>query len=256
MAYKGYFIDLDGTIYQGKKSFPSGKRFIERLKAANKQFMFVTNNATRTPEQVQATLADGHDIHVDLDQIYTSAMATADYVAQLPNVHQVLVVGENGLHQALASKGLKIVTQGLADAVVVGLNRNLKYDDLMYATLAIQQGAKFIATNIDTNLPNEKGMIPGAGSVVASVQTSTQVDPIVIGKPYTPIMEGALERAGLTVKDVVMVGDNYNTDIKAGINLKMDTLLVYSGISTKEQITAAQIKPTHEVDSLDDWFIE
>lgn len=256
MLYEGYFIDLDGTIYQGKKSFPSGKRFIERLKAANKQFMFVTNNATRTAEQVQATLAEDHDIHVDLDQIYTSAMATADYVAQLSAVKKVLVIGENGLHQALAAKGLNIVTQGDADAVVVGLNRNLKYDDLMYATLAIQKGAQFIATNIDTNLPNEKGMIPGAGTVVAAVQTATQVQPTIIGKPYTPIMEGALERSGLKLNEVVMVGDNYKTDIQAGINLDMDTLLVYSGISTKAQIEAAPIKPTHEIDSLDEWFIE
>lgn len=256
MTYEGYFIDLDGTIYQGKNSFPSGKRFIERLRQNDKQFMFVTNNATRTPEQVQRTLADEHDIHVDMTQIYTSAMATADYVSRLAEVKKVLVIGEIGLHQALAAKGLTIVTRGNADAVVVGLNRELKYDDLMYATLAIQNGAKFIATNIDTNLPNEKGMIPGAGTVVAAIQTATQQQPIIIGKPYTPIMEGALQRAQLDVKQVIMVGDNYKTDIQAGINLKMDTLLVYSGISTKSQIKAEQIKPTYEVDSLDDWVIE
>ncbi|MCM0583005.1 TIGR01457 family HAD-type hydrolase [Weissella diestrammenae] len=251
--YAAYFIDLDGTIYKGTESFPSGQRFIASLKAKNTDYLFVTNNATKTPEMVAAFLTEQHGIETTVDQIYTSAMATADYVASLENVQKVFVLGEVGLHQALADKGFEIVTAGDADVAVIGLNRELKYEDLMQATLAIQHGAKFVATNVDTNLPNERGFIPGAGSIVAAIQTATQQEPVIIGKPYAPIMLGALERTGYKKDEVIMVGDNYQTDIRAGLEIGMDTLLVYSGVSKRNQVEALSKQPTYSVDSLDDW---
>ncbi|KRN74811.1 hypothetical protein IV73_GL001088 [Weissella kandleri] len=254
--YQEYFIDLDGTIYQGTKSFPSGKRFIERLQATGQKFMFVTNNSTKTPEDVVKNLAEGHDIHVDVSQVYTSAMATADYIKRaLPSAQKILTVGEQGLDAALQKLGFQIVTQGDADVVVVGLDRQVQYDDLMNATLAIQHGAEFVVTNIDTNLPSEKGFIPGAGAVVAAVQTAVQKMPHVVGKPYPTIMEGALQRADLTSDQVLMVGDNYQTDIKAGIGVKMDTLLVYTGVSTPQQVQQETIQPTYTINSLDEWEV-
>lgn len=256
VAYQGYLIDLDGTIYKGKEKYPAGKRFIERLQAAGKDYLFVTNNSTKTPVDVAQNLTDNHDIPTKVEQVYTSAMATADYLRAQGNIKRVLVVGEDGLQKALAAAGFELVDVEPADAVVVALDRNATYERLMHATFAIQQGAKFVATNIDTNLPNELGMTPGAGAFVSFMETATQTKPVVIGKPGTTIIDLALQRLNLQNDQAVMVGDNYNTDILAGLNADMATLLVYTGVSTPEQVHAEKRQPTHEVNSLDDWEIE
>ena len=119
MTYAGYFIDLDGTIYQGTKQFPAGKRFIERLAASDSQYLFVTNNSTKTPAEVAENLTKNHDIPTTADQVYTSAMATADYLATLPNVKRVLMIGEIGLRTALEAKGFELVSESPADDVAI-----------------------------------------------------------------------------------------------------------------------------------------
>lgn len=253
--YKGYFIDLDGTIYQGTKQFPAGKRFIERLQASGTDYLFVTNNSTKTPEMVAQNLTENHGITTTSAQVYTSAMATADYLATLPEIKRVLVIGENGLRTAVAQKGFEIVTNEPADAVVMGIDRQFTYDRLVQATFAIQHGAKFIATNVDTNLPTEAGLQPGAGSLIAALQTATQTEPVVIGKPFAVIMDGALALTGHTKDEVIMVGDNYNTDILAGINAGIDTLLTYTGVSKSAEVHAKTVQPSYEVATLDDWEI-
>jgi len=254
--YKTYFIDLDGTIYQGKTQYPSGKRFIQRLQDAKIPYLFVTNNSTKNPIDVANNLTINHGIPTSPNQVYTSAMATADYLSlHMPLNTKIYVIGEIGLVEALTTAGFTIVTDASANAVVVGLDRQVTYQKLEIATAAIQAGAKFIATNVDTNLPTEHGLMPGAGAIIAAVQTATQTDPLVIAKPESPIMTGALKRMAVKKADVIMVGDNYNTDILAGINNNIDTLLVYSGVSTPEQIKRVSTKPTHEVLSLDDWTI-
>ncbi|ADG40706.1 MULTISPECIES: TIGR01457 family HAD-type hydrolase [Leuconostoc] len=254
--YKTYFIDLDGTIYQGKIKYPSGKRFIDRLKKAQIPYLFVTNNSTKSAIEVAKNLTENHDIATTPDQIYTSAMATADYLKATVAPHAtVYVLGEDGLQEAIVNAGFEVVNRSDVDVVVVGLDRNITYDKLTVATLAIQSGAQFIATNSDTNLPTERGMTPGAGAIIAAVKTATQIEPLVIAKPELPIMTGALQRMAVQKSDVVMVGDNYQTDILAGINSNIDTLLVYSGVSTHDQINRVLKKPTHEVETLDDWII-
>lgn len=254
--YAAYFIDLDGTIYQGAKQFPTGKRFIERLQATNTDYLFVTNNSTKTPEDVATNLTNNHQIKTSPEQVYTSAMATADYVKELGLKH-VMLLGEIGIEQALLAQDIELVAsdEPELEAVVVALDRELTYEKLAQATLAIRTGAKFIATNADTNLPNERGMLPGAGTILAALKTATQVEPIIVGKPEKIIMEQALKYADKQAQETVMVGDNYNTDILAGINSDMATLLVYSGVSTPESVHQESVQPTHEVASLDDWIL-
>lgn len=256
--YKGYLIDLDGTIYRGNERIPAAKRFVERLKAANIPFLFLTNNTTRTPETVCAFLADKHDIHVTPDQVYTPSLATASYLLSENDGDvsdkSIYIIGEIGLKKAILSTGIKM-NELDPDYVVVGLDYDVTYHKFELATLAIQRGAMFIGTNEDTNLPNERGQVPGAGSVIALVERSTQQEAFYIGKPRRPIMDAALAKMGLAAEDVAMVGDNYNTDIKAGINAGTGTLLVYTGISTKEQVARQEIQPTDQVDSLDDWEV-
>lgn len=254
--YAGYMIDLDGTIYRGKEKIPAAKRFIERLQEHDIPFLFVTNNSTQAPIKVVENLANNFDIHVKEENVYTSALATADYIADLnKDKRSVYVIGEVGLKQAILDKGFRFEETN-PDYVVVGLDYDVTYHKFELATLAIKRGAKFIGTNADTNLPNERGLVPGAGSVIALVECSTQQKATYIGKPETIIMEKALERLGLPKDEVVMVGDNYMTDIKAGINFEIDTMLVYTGVSTRELVRKQEIAPTIELGSLDEWKVE
>ena len=253
--YAGYMIDLDGTIYRGKEKIPAAKRFIERLQEHDIPFLFVTNNSTQAPIKVVENLANNFDIHVKEENVYPSALATADYIADLnKDKRSVYVIGEVGLKQAILDKGFHFEETN-PDYVVVGLDYDVTYHKFELATLAIKRGAKFIGTNADTNLPNERGLVPGAGSVIALVECSTQQKATYIGKPETIIMEKALERLGLPKDEVVMVGDNYMTDIKAGINFGIDTMLVYTGVSTRELVRKQEIAPTIELGSLDEWKV-
>lgn len=253
--YAGYMIDLDGTIYRGKEKIPAAKRFIERLQEHDIPFLFVTNNSMQAPIKVVENLANNFDIHVKEENVYTSALATADYIADLnKDKRSVYVIGEVGLKQAILDKGFHFEETN-PDYVVVGLDYDVTYHKFELATLAIKRGAKFIGTNADTNLPNERGLVPGAGSVIALVECSTQQKATYIGKPETIIMEKALERLGLPKDEVVMVGDNYMTDIKAGINFGIDTMLVYTGVSTRELVRKQEIAPTIELGSLDEWKV-
>lgn len=253
--YAGYMIDLDGTIYRGKEKIPAAKRFIERLQEHDIPFLFVTNNSTQAPIKVVENLANNFDIHVKEENVYTSALATADYIADLDkDKRSVYVIGEVGLKQAILDRGFRFEETN-PDYVVVGLDYDVTYHKFELATLAIKRGAKFIGTNADTNLPNERGLVPGAGSVIALVECSTQQKATYIGKPETIIMEKALERLGLPKDEVVMVGDNYMTDIKAGINFGIDTMLVYTGVSTRELVRKQEIAPTIELGALDEWKV-
>lgn len=258
--YQGYFIDLDGTIYKGKKRIPAAARFIRRLQEAHKTILFVTNNSTRQPSFVADNLADNHDIHVTPDNVYTSALATADYLDSVAgNRRKVYMVGESGLKKALIDKHFEITnddTNMQPDFVVVGLDTNTTYHKLEQAVLDIRAGAHFVGTNADSNLPNEKGMTPGAGSLVKLVEYATQQKPLMVGKPQTTIMKMALRKCHLNVHDVLMVGDNYHTDIEAGINIGMDTLLVYTGLSKPAEVAQEKIQPTYTVATLDDWQVK
>lgn len=252
--YDGYFIDLDGTIYAGKRRIPAAKRFIERLQDTDTDFMFVTNNTTKLPIDVVRNLADNHDIHVAEKNVYTAGLASADYVAQVakPGQDSVYIVGEIGLIQAFLDRGFHL-TEHDPDFVIVGLDSDVTYHKLSLAILAIRAGAIFIGTNPDSNIPNELGMLPGAGSFVEMVAYATQQRPVYIGKPQSIIMANALKCSGLRKDQVVMVGDNYRTDITAGLDFGIDTLLVYSGLSKRAEVEQEDRQPTFEIDSLDDW---
>ena len=253
--YQGYFIDLDGTTYKGKKQIPAAGRFIKRLQDAKKEVLFVTNNSTRTPDFVAENLRENHNINVTAENIYTTAIATADYLRSIaPVKSKIYVIGESGLKLALEKRGF-ILTDDQPEYVVVGLDTSVTYEKLEKAVLLIRNGAKFIGTNADSNLPNERGMAPGPGSIVKLVEYATQVKPVMIGKPEAIIMKMALERVKLPKERVIMVGDNYHTDIEAAINVGMDSLLVYTGLSRPEEVVKEKIQPTYKVNNLDEWEI-
>lgn len=252
--YKGYLIDLDGTMYKGAQPIPEAPRFVKRLREANKPFLFLTNNSTSSPKEVAKKLNETFEVEAYVEEIYTSSLATADYLKTLGG-SSVYIIGEKGLMEAVKNAGF-VIDEEEPDHVVVGLDRKVTYEKFEKATLAIHKGATFVATNKDTNLPTERGMVPGAGSLVALLEKATRVEPTFVGKPETIIMDEAMKKINLNKEDVLMVGDNYETDILAGINNDIDTLLVFTGFTSKADLELVEVLPTHTIQTLDDWRLE
>lgn len=254
MTYKGYLIDLDGTIYKGRERIPAGERFIQRLQEQEIPYLLVTNNTTRTPQMVQDMLAQQFNIQTPLETIYTATMATVDYMKDMNRGQTVYVIGETGLKSAISEAGY-IEDKENPAYVVVGLDSQVTYDMLATATLAIAKGALFIGTNPDLNIPTERGLMPGAGSLVALLEAATRVKPVFIGKPNAIIMNKALDILRVKRSEAIMVGDNYLTDIMAGIQNDIASLLVTTGFTKAEEVPNLPIQPDYVVASLDEWDI-
>jgi 4-nitrophenyl phosphatase len=252
--YKGYLIDLDGTMYRGSEEIAEAVGFIDELRKRDIPYLFVTNNSSRTPEQVAENLR-GFGINTKDEQVFTTSMATANFIAERKANAMVYVIGEEGIQNALTEKGLELVEEN-PDFLVMGIDRSIDYEKLTKACLAVRNGAIFISTNGDIALPTERGLQPGNGALTSVVSVSTQVQPIFIGKPESVIVEQALKVLGVPKEEVVMVGDNYDTDILAGINAGMDTLLVHTGVTTKGRLKQYEKQPTYVVDTLDLWKFE
>lgn len=251
-SYKGYLIDLDGTMYRGKERIEAASDFVKALKEKEIPHLFVTNNSSRRPNQVAEKL-NSFDIPAEAEQVFTTSMATASYINEHKKNARVYAIGEEGLFHALQQKGHTLV-EDHSDYVIVGLDRDITYEKLGKACLNVRAGATFLSTNGDIAIPTEQGMLPGNGSLTSVVTVSTGVEPTFIGKPESIIMEQAMEALGLTKKETLMVGDNYHTDILAGMNAGLDTLLVHTGVTTKEHLKEYDQLPTYTIDSLAEWI--
>ncbi|RFU67214.1 TIGR01457 family HAD-type hydrolase [Bacillus sp. V59.32b] len=252
--YRGYLIDLDGTMYRGTEKIEEAGDFVHELRKRGIPYLFVTNNSSRTPAQVAEKLRE-FDIPTEDTQVFTTSMATANYIAEHKKKASVYVVGEEGIIHALEEKGMTIDDDN-PDFVVMGIDRGVNYEKLAKACLAVRKGATFISTNGDIAIPTERGLLPGNGSLTSVVAVSTQVQPIFIGKPESVIVEQALKVLGVPKENTIMVGDNYDTDILAGINAGMDTLLVHTGVTTRELLRNYKEQPTYTIDSLHLWEFE
>lgn len=247
--YKGYLLDLDGTMYAGTEVIEGAKEFIAYLADNNFPYLFVTNNASKRPDEVADKLSKmGFVAHAD--NVVTSAMATASYIAdEKPNA-TVYVIGGTGIRHALEEEGLVIKDDEHVDYAVIGLDVDINYEKLSKACLAVRNGAKFISTNPDTSIPTERGFLPGNGALTSVITVSTGVEPKFIGKPMPTIMNKAVDMIGLDKSELVMIGDLYMTDIMSGINSDIDTLHVQTGVSTYEQVMAEAVPPTYSVKNL------
>ncbi|AOM82028.1 TIGR01457 family HAD-type hydrolase [Salisediminibacterium beveridgei] len=252
-SYKGYLIDLDGTMYRGSEKIPAASRFVKKLIEQDIPYLFVTNNSSRTPAQVAEKLVS-MDIPATEQHVFTTSMATANYLHEQYGQAGVYMIGEEGLSHALNEKGITLVDEE-AKSVVIGLDREVTYEKLTKACLNIRNGAAFLSTNADKAIPTEQGLLPGNGSLTSVMTVSTGVEPLFIGKPESIIVDQALAVLGVDKADTVMVGDNYDTDIMAGINAEMDTLMVFTGVTPKEEMADKAVQPTFAVDSLDEWQI-
>ena len=253
--YKGYLIDLDGTMYKGSQPIDGAAQFIEYLNNHDIPHLFVTNNSTKEPEDVVKKLKNV-GVTAYSDEIVTSALATAEYISNEHSGASVYVIGGDGLRNAIKNEGLTIKEDEHVDYVTIGLDEAVTYDKLATATLGVRQGAKFISTNKDVSIPKERGFLPGNGAITSVVSVSTGVDPVFIGKPEPIIMDKALDILQLPKVDVAMVGDLYDTDIMSGINVGVDTIHVQTGVTTKEQIEQKEVPPTYTFKYLNEVIAE
>ncbi|HEY6567740.1 MAG TPA: HAD-IIA family hydrolase [Actinomycetota bacterium] len=242
--YDAFLFDLDGVFYRGVDPIPSAAEALTRLRAAGKRVAFVTNNASATPTSVARRLV-AVGVEADVEEIETSALATAALLAER-GVTTAFVVGEDGIKEALAQVGIRIVdAEGSeVEVVVVGLDRTADYDTLRTAAILIDRGAVFIATNPDGSFPAPGGARwPGAGALVAAVEATTGTRAEVVGKPNAPIFTAALARAG--GGDPLVVGDRIDTDIAGAFALGWDSMLVLTGISTRDEAARTATPPTY-----------
>lgn len=249
--YNGYLIDLDGTVYNGTEKIPAAVEFVKVLNEKNIPYLFLTNNSTKHPRDVAEKLRS-MEIEATEKQVLTTSMATAKYVSEQHPGAKVYPIGEEGLIMALEAEGL-VLTDDNPDYVVMGLDREINYEKLSIGALAIRNGAKFVATNGDIKLPSERGFLPGAGSVISVLSVTTEIEPKFIGKPEPIMVEQALEVLGTSKAETLMVGDNYYTDILAGINAGVDSLLVFTGVTKPADLQAIDKQPTYTIQSLTDW---
>jgi HAD superfamily hydrolase (TIGR01457 family) len=246
--YDAFLFDLDGVLYRGAEPVVGASEAVARLRSLGKRIAFVTNNSSRTPSAVAATL---HDVGIEAtaDEVETSALVTADLLAGR-GVAEAFVVGEDGLLEALRAKGIRPVDRGAdrVDAVVVGLDRHVDYAKLVRASLLVEQGALLVGTNADASFPAPDGEWPGAGALLAAIETTTGVTAEVVGKPHPPLLRAALARAG--GGRPLLVGDRLDTDIAGAAGLGWDSLLVLTGISTREDLATTSVAPTFVGDDL------
>ncbi|MDB5335221.1 MAG: family hydrolase [Planctomycetaceae bacterium] len=254
---RGVLFDMDGVIYVGTQPLPGVQEAIDYLTSTGRTFLFVTNNASKTPEQFVERLAE-MDIHVRPDQVLGSAEATAVWLAGQVAHHgwprgPVIVMGQDGLKFALQQNGFELTTDPhAATYAVAGINFKLTYEELANVSLAIRGGAKFIGTNSDPTYPSERGPLPGAGSILALLTTASGQQPLVIGKPNRGMYEQAMARLNTTEGQTLMVGDRYDTDISGAIQLGLWTAGVLTGISTRDEFEQASPPPDVIAEDLPD----
>ncbi|KEO81249.1 HAD family hydrolase [Tumebacillus flagellatus] len=249
---EAFLIDLDGTLYRGKEVIDDAPEFVKWLQTSGRRYLYVTNNSSRTPEQVAEHLRH-LGIPARPEDVFTSSQVAAEYIkTDGRSGKRVFPVGEEGLCTSLTEAGCEIVEDGPADYVVQGIDRGFSYEKLKKASLLIQSGATFISTNVDKALPTEEGLLPGSGSLAAAIRTASGEEPLVMGKPAARMIDFAVERLGVSKERSVVVGDNLETDILAGVNAGVRTVLVLTGFSKEEHVATAQGRPTVVLRSLTD----
>ncbi|NLT72928.1 MAG: HAD-IIA family hydrolase [Chloroflexi bacterium] len=241
-SIRNLLVDMDGVLYRGHTALPGAADLIAYLQERKFGYLLVTNNSTLTQAQFVARLA-GMGMSVPEDRILTSGVATAAYLARraAPGA-RVYVVGEQALVDELVKRGFVMGGRD-SDYVVAGWDKYLTYDKLATATLAIRDGAQFIGTNPDKTYPLERDIVPGAGSIQAAITAATDVEPLIIGKPGTPGLLQALELLGGRPEDTAILGDRLDTDIVGGQQAGIHTILVLTGISTREEALACGQPP-------------
>jgi glycerol-1-phosphatase len=242
--YDALLFDLDGVVYRGGEVVEGAPETIEAVRRAGASVVFLTNNSSRTPEHVAEKLLR-LGVKTDASEVMTSAVATADLLARRGG-GAAYVIGGEGVTRALIDAGIEVVDgqPSRVDLVVVGIDDDFTYARLRTASVLVQRGARLVATNSDRTFPAAGGELwPGAGALVAALETSTGVTAEVVGKPHAPLFEAALRRSGGSMP--LVIGDRLDTDIAGANGLGWDSMLVLSGVSTEAELTGSPFHPTY-----------
>jgi NagD protein len=245
-----FLMDMDGVLVHEAQAIPGANEVLAQLRERGEPHLVLTNNSIYTPRDLSARLASS-GLEVPPEAIWTSALATARFLDQQRPDGTAFVVGEAGLTTALHEVGYTLVEQD-PDYVVLGETRSYSLGRITQAIRLIDAGARFIATNPDPTGPTPAGLVPATGAVAALVSRATGVDPYYVGKPNPLMMREALRAIGAHSENTTMVGDRMDTDVVAGIEAGMRTVLVLTGITTREMAERFPYRPSQIVDSIAD----
>ena len=245
---RNYLIDMDGVLVRGHEIIPGADGFLERLKASGAEYLVLTNNPMYTPRDLAHRLRmTGLDL--PKGRIFTSAMATARFLhSQNPN-GTAFVIGESGLTEPIHEVNY-VITDCDPDYVVLGETRSYNLALITKAIQLVVEGAHFIATNPDPSGPSESGLVPACGAMAALIEKASGASPFFVGKPNPLMIRNALNYLGVHSETTVMVGDRMDTDIIAGVESGMETILVLSGVTAREDVDRYPYQPTQIVGSV------
>jgi NagD protein len=245
-----WLTDMDGVLVHEGHVLPGAEELITKWQSAGTPFLVLTNNSIYTPRDLTARLRAG-GLDVPEDRIWTSALATAAFLqSQNPN-GSAYVIGETGLTQALHDVGYT-QTDSNPDYVVLGETRNFNFESLTKAVRLINSGARFIATNPDATGPSTEGVLPATGSVAALLTKATGKHPYIVGKPNPMMFRSAMRKIGAHSESTGMIGDRMDTDVVAGIEAGLHTVLVLTGIADQTEIEKYPFRPTEILNSVQD----
>ena len=236
-----WLTDMDGVLVHENSPLPGAAELLRQWDDAGTPFLVLTNNSSYTPRDLSARLrASG--LNVPEDRIWTSALATADFLRSQAPGGTAFVIGEVGLTTALHEAGF-IMTETNPDYVVVGETRNYSFEAITKAIRLLLNGARFIATNPDATGPSADGPLPATGAIAALISKATGMEPYVVGKPNPMMFRSAMTKIGAHSENTAMIGDRMDTDIVAGIEAGLHTILVMTGISDQAEIRRYPFRP-------------
>jgi HAD superfamily hydrolase (TIGR01457 family) len=240
---------MDGTIYLGDGLLPGALDFLDTVQKQGKQYLFLTNNSSKNPNQYVKKLA-AMGIDVSVEQVFTSGMATAIYLKQQKPGAKVYLVGTPGLEEEFRSHGF-ILTDDDPDFAVLGFDTTLTYEKLWKICDFVREGKPYIATHPDNNCPTPTGFMPDIGAMIALIEVSAERRPdVIVGKPNRFIVDSAAKKMGVDIDKIAMVGDRLYTDIAMGWTANITTALVLSGETKKEDIPASPHQPTYVFENI------
>lgn len=246
--YKNYFMDMDGVLVRGRTPIPGAVEVIAHFNARQIPYLVLTNNPIYTPRDLAHRFAST-GVAIPEERIFTSAIATARFLAAQHPHGKAFVIGESGLTDAIHSIGY-VITDHEPDYVVLGETHDYSFTTITKAIRLIAAGARFVATNPDPSGPSEAGIVPACGAMAALIERATGVSPLFVGKPNPLMMRTALNYLGVHSEDTVMIGDRMDTDIIAGVSSGMETILVLTGVTSADQVTRYPYRPTYVVESI------
>lgn len=245
-----FICDMDGVIYHGNRLLPGVSEFLDWLKAEQKKFLFLTNSSERSPRELKEKLRR-LGVEVPEENFYTSALATAAFLAQQAPGGSAFVIGEAGVINALYEAGFSM-NDTSPDYVVVGETRSYSFEKLEHACYLIRSGAKLIGTNPDLTGPSEKGIVPATGALISPLELATDSKAYFIGKPNPLMMRNALKKLGCTREETAIIGDRMDTDIIAGIESEIETVLVLSGVTNLDDLKEFAYRPHYVLNGVGD----